>query len=360
MKSLLVRICFNSKNWRQPTGEMYRKEDSYVGRHGFGHEDWNFNTAQEVDGNVYGYAYFVPRKRTIEAHNGQFNLHFYTIEPGGKQRLLVGVYRNAWYLDAKERSKAKQLFTGRGIIGERVEELAALGGAPFRDPDKIRKEYPKDFYLNVRATAENVKIFDPPIVLTGALLGKAPTRLRRYKAGVYLDAPLSTTRLFQAEKHAPLQDLSEESLKRFSPQQEKVVRRYHNRLSNRFKDWLEEIKAQDVVRERQGVDVFFRLGSASYLAELKVCYGRRATHAIREGVGQILEYNFYPGRKSANRLMIVLDQEPSFTDILYVERLQNYLPILILWVGKKGLSSDRRLKKPFKELHKLVNWQENG
>jgi hypothetical protein len=360
MKNILVRICFNSKNWRQPTGEMHKKESSYVGKHGFGHEDWNFNTAQEVDGNVYGYTYFEPSKHTIRAHNGKFNLDFYTIDPQSKQRLWVGSYRDAWFLDARGRANVKGLFTKRGIIEARIEELAALDGAPFRDSDKIRKTYRKHFYLNARVKAENVKILDPPIILTRTFLGKSPTRLRRYRAGVYLDAPLSTTRALQPGKPTSLQDLSEKSLKRVLTAQEKVVRRYHNRLSNHFKDWLAEIKAQDVVRERQGVDVFFRLGLVSYLAELKVCYGRRSTHAIREGVGQILEYNFYPGRKSADKLLIVLDQEPSFTDISYIERLQTYLPIFLLWPTEKGFSSGQRLGKKFRELRHVLSWSKTG
>ena len=39
------RICWNTRNWREPTAEASKLEkgDSYVRSHGFGHEEWLFN-----------------------------------------------------------------------------------------------------------------------------------------------------------------------------------------------------------------------------------------------------------------------------------------------------------------------------
>jgi hypothetical protein len=41
-------------------------------------------------------------------------------------------------------------------------------------------------------------------------------------------------------------------------------------------------------KERQRVDVFFKIGACSFIAELKVSYGIGVTKAIREALGQIL------------------------------------------------------------------------
>jgi hypothetical protein len=80
MALLIQRIGWNSLGWREPTGEQFRKEQSYVGKNGFGHEDWNFAAADIIGGKFYGYSYYQPGERS-PFQTGKHDVYFYGINP---------------------------------------------------------------------------------------------------------------------------------------------------------------------------------------------------------------------------------------------------------------------------------------
>src|SRR5688572_11609401 len=121
---MLQRICWNSIGWRGPTGERYGKEDSYVGKNGFGHEEWNFNTNDLIDGKVYGYSYYRPNEDTPQ-FQGRHAIHFFGLEPN-EGRKLVGFYKNARFLSERERDKLKRKFQMSELLEKRLDELLSL------------------------------------------------------------------------------------------------------------------------------------------------------------------------------------------------------------------------------------------
>ncbi|MGI8772041.1 MAG: hypothetical protein ACR2JE_11450 [Acidobacteriaceae bacterium] len=92
--------------------------------------------------------------------------------------------------------------------------------------------------------------------------------------------------------------------------------------------------------EQEGIDLHFRLGSIEVLAELKVAYGGNTRHAIREALGQILEYNHYPRRQGHDHWLLVLDSEPQRDDRVFVERLREKrkLPLTLGWKTQDGFT----------------------
>jgi len=62
------RICWNTLNWRLPSGDarLYEVSDSYVASHGFGFEEWLFNFDwllsgyNPVDNREHRYAFLQP------------------------------------------------------------------------------------------------------------------------------------------------------------------------------------------------------------------------------------------------------------------------------------------------------------
>jgi hypothetical protein len=104
----------------------------------------------------------------------------------------------------------------------------------------------------------------------------------------------------------------------------------HIELADRFVKWL-EVSYQNVQRERRRVDIRFSQGNCSLMAELKICYDLNTRQAIREAIGQVLEYNHYPGRTPTDEWWIVLDQEPAPEDKAYIEELreQHAVPLYL-------------------------------
>jgi hypothetical protein len=110
----------------------------------------------------------------------------------------------------------------------------------------------------------------------------------------------------------------------------------HNKLSNFFAKWLRNEGFVNVVQEENFIDVTFIRNNATFRAELKVCYGVGSTKAIREALGQLLEYNYYVGRNPADYWVIILDERVSDSDIEYVDRLKYHLGLPIFLGWKEG------------------------
>jgi hypothetical protein len=127
--------------------------------------------------------------------------------------------------------------------------------------------------------------------------------------------------------------LAEDGYYRETPQKLSFVLREHNKLSNEFAAWLEAIGYFDIKQEENYVDVVFKDEELSYRAELKVCSGVGSTKAIREALGQLLEYNFYPGREQADRWVIILDRRVTDDDVEYIGILKEALdlPLCLGW-----------------------------
>lgn len=88
-----------------------------------------------------------------------------------------------------------------------------------------------------------------------------------------------------------------------------------------------------VEQEQNCVDLTFDYEGKSHLAELKICYGGKTRAAIREAMGQLLEYNHYPPRSEAQSWWLVLDHDPAKSDRVYIDVLRKKygLPLRLAW-----------------------------
>jgi len=53
MTTILQRVCWNTDSWKKPSGETI--DSGNPGKRGYGSEEWNFCTADELDGSVFGW-----------------------------------------------------------------------------------------------------------------------------------------------------------------------------------------------------------------------------------------------------------------------------------------------------------------
>lgn len=110
----------------------------------------------------------------------------------------------------------------------------------------------------------------------------------------------------------------------------------HKTLSRYFQEWLWNEYGIEGLPERQWIDMQFILGQDSAMAEFKIAYGGNTTAAIREALGQILEYNHYPKRKVKQRWFLVLDRPARPQDCVFVDALRKRLrlPLHLGWRNK--------------------------
>lgn len=132
--------------------------------------------------------------------------------------------------------------------------------------------------------------------------------------------------------------LSEDDYERETKISKKNVVKLHSALSNRFKLWAQARWKIKIVQEDEYVDTTFELFGKRTMVEFKICYGSHTRRAIREALGQILEYNHFPKRTQRESWWLVLDHQPSEDDLRYADTLrQKYnFPLLLGWETDYG------------------------
>ncbi len=114
---------------------------------------------------------------------------------------------------------------------------------------------------------------------------------------------------------------------RTTPASRKRIYKTHIELARKFKAWLEEKGAEDILYEQDYADIRFTANGLDTIAELKPVGKNSTIRVIREAIGQLLQYNFYCDAEAADRWLIVLDSEPQVEDIEFVKTLRAEMDI---------------------------------
>lgn len=340
MAILLQRVCPNDRFWTGPSPGRAGTDSAYPGERGFGHEDWNFNRDDAIDGWVYGYIYSVPKR--FETNLGPHEVYFWVLDPkDSNRRLLVGYYGAAEFVSRAEAKKIAAVMERRGILRRRSAELAAAlyqsRGAI--TVDSLERTLMVEGGFRLRTPPNEIVVLSQPEPMDPSRRWGVDLSLDRYyshpqevrtptRGQLPARGPSSSD---GAGTHPPSSlDLPEESYERYSAATRQLIVPLHSALSNAFAALLRSLG--DKSPKRAGVlDMVLNLDGESWMFELKVAYGGDTRHAIREAVGQIAEYSLHPDvRKSLRaaisddtRRCIVLDCEPSQSDLEYLVRLNS-------------------------------------
>lgn len=117
----------------------------------------------------------------------------------------------------------------------------------------------------------------------------------------------------------------------------------HNELSNEMVQYLRRKGYKDVVTDKDFVDIqaVDSQGNKVYF-ELKTADSVRL--AIRQALGQLLEYNHYPNKNNADKLIIVTELEATQKDMQYLIGMRRRYDIPIYYqqfdMDKKILSKE--------------------
>jgi hypothetical protein len=131
--------------------------------------------------------------------------------------------------------------------------------------------------------------------------------------------------------------LVDEAYPRYSPAALRLIQREHATLSNLFSKWMMRVHQIPVVQERRQIDATFEAHGRKYLVEFKVAYHGNTKRAIREALGQIFEYNYYPPRSRRDHWLLILNSMPSDDDKLFLSLLREAfdIPLLVGWRSER-------------------------
>lgn len=288
MDTYLARITWNEHQWRRPSGPIRRGEQhTYVAKHGFGHEEWLNRPEWRIGGWCYAFIEGVQRSRA-RLEGAIINLRLFAISPS-KSRLMVAEIRNAQVLTRDASATAFKEFRARGWFRAMQREVTAVG----LKASALRQGM--DF--NIRFRADDLKLFDPPVAGPALL-----TRLNRFR--LY---PAKTSNLAQWSARAKRAPLLKDKPTSTWMRTLKAARRMElveNQMENEL-DALLRARYGDasVARQKDFVDLSVQRDGRRTLIEIKSATVAR--RAIRDALGQLLDYAFFEAPDTVCELVIV-------------------------------------------------------
>ncbi len=321
------RVCWNTDNWRSPSGKASLVEigDSYVAQHHFGHEEWLFNFGWLLKGydprdpNSYRYAFLQPIGKYLDKYQGEtFSVLLYTVNPD-KKSLIVARIQNLYVPDNQESEWTLKQTKKNGWLRAMQQELASLGidNSPFDNPTPSS-------VINVRFRPQDVKFFDPrPIVADHHKI----TSTHRYHPLDWDDRfPPVASRPQPIKPPITPDDADDptrsEAQRARSAMDGVTYDPRHTQLQNRLYRALRAQYGSATLRYEAGfVDLVLKRDGQMTFIEIKM--ELTVKRCLRLALGQLLEYTHYPNVTNADRLLVVGDISPTSDDISYLDCLRD-------------------------------------
>lgn len=323
------RICWNTSNWRQPSGDVWRLKlelgKSYVAEHGFGHEEWLFNPEWLLSGydpddqHHYRYGFLQPiGGKNRNAYIGKtFSILLYTVNPA-RTPMIVAKIGNAYVPNDRELSWVFSRTEENGWLDSMRRQVIELA---FSDQSLLHPE-PSEI-SNIRFLLEDVRFYDPMIVVPNDHKIRS---IHRYQAldwnddfepmpSIPVAAPPPRQTEDRIEEWSELERTRSSQLgTTYSPQ--------HVRLQKRLFRALQESYGTNSVRYEEGfVDLTLTEPSGNTFIEIKI--SPTVKSCIRSAFGQLMEYGHFPNVKKADVFVVVGDVFPTPEDRLYLHYIRD-------------------------------------
>ncbi len=327
----IARICWNSNYWVSPSGRLGKSGDkkSYEYINGFGHEEWNFDTDKVVDGYVYGFLQQFNNKTSI--HKGNiYNISFYSIEKINSyknKKWWLGKISSAEVISDEESERIYNIYKKNGWLSEMEADLRRLNL-------KLNafKETRSDTFFNIRFKIYDMHLLDEPteIEKSDPAIPSFYYNLLNKTQDPNISKKTSSKFTFKPG-HNP--GKNETVTKSKGGKKDKSL--FHNEIQTNIFNILEKkhkkgnVGTENDLGYQTKVDIVVKTKNSFIFYEIKTSQTAKA--AIREAIGQIIEYAYWPDQKNAEKLVIVAP--PSATDEtkIYITRLRKKFNLPIFY-----------------------------
>lgn len=325
-----ARICWNTFDWRKPSGQEGKAKESFEGINGFGHDEWLFDFDDNESNNCYARLENVA-KSSKALIGKKIDLLLYTRNQERGEFEWIGEIRNVQVISKAESEKFHSSPDGQDIFNKRISELKEL------DREKVNvEEYiltqSNDMY-NIKFDPIKVVLFDRPIPESQVSVYKI--KLNRYKLLSIDQGQFDEIIELQYQTNFEPRKKPKESgevkytelIKKQGSAYSKEYENRHGRIQHHLVNYLRtQFPSYTIVHEesyagmdRRRVDVVVELPhGVKYFIEVK-SYPFIGS-SIRVAVGQLLEYNHFPDTERAEKLIIVSDK---MADPYYERYLKN-------------------------------------
>jgi hypothetical protein len=321
MEGKMARICWNSNNWRSPSGRKGKSLDvsSYEHINGFGHEEWLFDTDKTING--YHYGAIQPIGKHQGTYQGQiFNILLYTYKADDKEWYWVGWLNNVITIPHNEAMEVYEEYKKQGWLDSMKKELALVGA----NQDELDSF--NNYCFNVKflpndivSTNNGLQLFTVDQKITHnryTLLNIDPQIINSFKNS---KIEITGDNLNKNHKEVLVKSFSEYS---------KEYEFTHGLIQDAFFEYLKQSFVTDklykealITKLNCSIDIYQeKENGVKIIYEIKTYVDLK--YSVRIALGQLLEYSHYPNRNEDYKLIIVSNKF-IFDDIKqYIDNLK--------------------------------------
>lgn len=322
----LSRICWNDKYWRTPSGREGKSinSSSYEYQHGFGHEEWLFDTEKLIDG--YHYAYLQSLAGLVR--NGQvMDINLYTIknEKRNNTRYWLGEILNAELVSPAESRRILKQYRQNGWYDEMKSQLNEV------DVDgDILDSIDKSDFFNIKFKPQNLRLCKPYMFSHTDPAVKS----NYYNLINFVQLPLQARSAAALDFKAGHRS-KPESGQRNSSGYRTEISYIHNAIQEALYITLCQQFGKNRVSTEQNTGYGTRIDLALQENENTYSFYEIKTYAhvsycIREAIGQLLEYAYWHDNGIHITKMVIVGITPAtIEDNAYIERLRalHHIPL---------------------------------
>ena len=331
------RLTWNTNGWVFPSGPTGKSEteESHEGSFGYGHEEWLFDVGKIIDDYHYGFLEPIRKQQDIYAGKS-FNVWLYTIDGASKKRYWVGNLDRVEVISNTEAKRIKSIYLEKGWLKEMEEQIIAAGGSKtgFSNLKGI------DIF-NVRFKSIDLLVNDPYYELPKNHPVYNQSRYVFFRSGESLLTIDKEANEFEFLSR-PDPDLEgDDDLQTSTYHREPKtveITHLHTAISRKIIPLLKSKFGKENVSKEQPtgygcnrIDVVVRDRDDSFIFyEIKTY--NSPIKSVREAIGQLMEYAYWPNKIKAKELVIVTQKHQRLDEMkTYMEWLRRNFSIPIYY-----------------------------
>ena len=328
------KICWNSNGWKKPSGieGKSRDSDSHECEYGYGHEEWLFDFDKLIDG--YHYSFLQPIGKHRDLYTGEsFDIALYSTKSGRQNHSYwVAEIHHAEVIDKNLELEVIEQYKGYGWLDEMISDLEQVEA----DSESFSELVSEGSLFNIRFKPEDVQWYGVDQVVPfepGIQISHARYTLLNGKAGLITpdkidqDRELTFSGKDEVDLGSGVRQASQQKAMQYSQLHKEIQNGLAEYLRNKYPNATVDLETSkkgcgtsiDLVLEKSPTNrIFYEVKTYQ---SAKMC--------IREAVGQLLEYAYYPKENMAKKLVIVSQAPLTVDDETYLEHLRNKFKVPI-------------------------------
>lgn len=330
----ISRLTWNDNGWIMPSGPAGKStyKNTHEAQYGYGHEEWLFDTGKLIDG--YHYGFLEPIRKEQQAYEDRsYHIWLYTIDAKTKNRYFIGEILKVEVLKESDAERIKQIYAENGWLHEMEQQIKSSGGNA-----KGFSNWKGVDLLNIRYKPKDIKPLTEYILLPP---DHPVVSLSRYSFAHFrheFDLSLADNAFKYNPPKSKEQETEDDKVDtsvHFREPKQIEITYLHKSISKRLTKVLREHYGNENVSPEHPtcngcrVDIVVNHSNRFIFYEIKTY--NSINYSIREALGQLLEYAFWPSQQNAQELVIVTQVAANPETVAYFAYLRQKLGLEIYY-----------------------------